>query len=39
MKMGNLEITTPVFLALMAGVTDTAYCILAQRMGCGLDYS
>lgn len=23
----------------MAGVTDTAYCILAQRMGCGLVYS
>ena len=28
MKIGNLEITTPVFLAPMAGVTDTAYCIL-----------
>lgn len=39
MKIGNLEITTPVFLAPMAGVTDTAYCILAQRMGCGLVYS
>lgn len=39
MKIGNLEITTPIFLAPMAGVTDTAYCILAQRMGCGLVYS
>ncbi len=39
MKIGNLEITTPVFLAPMAGVTDTAYCILAQRMGCGMVYS
>ena len=39
MKIGNFEITTPVFLAPMAGVTDTAYCILAQRMGCGLVYS
>lgn len=39
MKIGSLEITTPVFLAPMAGVTDTAYCILAQRMGCGLVYS
>ena len=39
MKIGNLEITTPVFLAPMAGVTDTAYCVLAQRMGCGLVYS
>ena len=25
MKIGNLEITTPVFLAPMAGVNDTAY--------------
>ena len=39
MKIGNLEIITPVFLAPMAGVTDTAYCILARRMGCGLVYS
>ncbi len=39
MKIRNLEINTPVFLAPMAGVTDTAYCILAQRMGCGLVYS
>ncbi|WP_196591865.1 tRNA dihydrouridine synthase DusB [Pectinatus frisingensis] len=39
MFIGNLQIDTPVFLAPMAGVTDTAYRILAHRMGCGLVYS
>ncbi|WP_196594564.1 tRNA dihydrouridine synthase DusB [Pectinatus sottacetonis] len=39
MFIGNLKIDIPVFLAPMAGVTDTAYRILARRMGCGLVYS
>ena len=39
MKIGNLEFSVPVFLAPMAGVTDTAYRILAREMGCELVYS
>ena len=39
MKIGNLEFSVPVFLAPMAGVTDTAYRILARDMGCELVYS
>ncbi len=39
MYIGNVQIDNPVFLAPMAGVTDTAYRILAHRMGCGLVYS
>lgn len=39
MFIGKLQINNPVFLAPMAGVTDAAYRILAQRMGCGLAYS
>ena len=39
MKIGNLELSVPVFLAPMAGVTDTAYRILAREMGCELVYS
>lgn len=39
MRIGNLEFGIPVFLAPMAGVTDTAYCILAREMGCALVFS
>ena len=39
MRIGNLDFAVPVFLAPMAGVTDTAYCILAREMGCSLVFS
>lgn len=39
MKIGNVEIANPVFLAPMAGVTDLPYRILARELGCGLVYS
>ena len=39
MHIGHLEFTAPVFLAPMAGVTDTAYRILARELGCPLVYS
>ena len=39
MKIGNMEFQIPIFLAPMAGVTDTAYCILAREMGCSLVFS
>ena len=34
-----MEFPVPVFLAPMAGVTDTPYCILAREMGCALVFS
>ena len=39
MNIGNLSFDYPVFLAPMAGVTDTPYRILAREMGCPLVYS
>ena len=39
MRIGNFEFEYPVFLAPMAGVTDTPYRILAREMGCPLVYS
>ena len=39
MRIGDLDFPVPVFLAPMAGVTDTAYRILARKMGCALVYS
>lgn len=39
MRIGKLNFDAPVFLAPMAGVTDTAYRILAREMGCPLVYS
>ncbi|MGP1585079.1 MAG: tRNA dihydrouridine synthase DusB [Schwartzia sp. (in: firmicutes)] len=39
MKIGALDFPVPVFLAPMAGVTDTPYCILAREMGCALVFS
>ncbi len=39
MKIGKFDFPIPVFLAPMAGVTDTPYRILAREMGCPLVYS
>lgn len=39
MKIGNLDFPTPVFLAPMAGVTDTPYRILAREMGCAMAFA
>ena len=39
MRIGDFEFDYPVFLAPMAGVTDTPYRILAREMGCPLVYS
>ncbi len=39
MKIGNIDIEHPVFLAPMAGVTDLSYRILVKEMGCGLLYT
>ena len=38
MKIGNLNFPTPIFLAPMAGVTDTPYRILAREMGCAMAF-
>ena len=39
MTIGKFCFDTPVFLAPMAGVTDTAYRIIARDMGCPLCYA
>lgn len=39
MKIGSFTFDTPVFLAPMAGVTDTAYRVIAHDMGCPLAYA
>lgn len=39
MKIGSVELSNPVILAPMAGVTDLPFRILAKEMGCGLVYS
>ena len=39
MKIGSLDFPTPVFLAPMAGVTDTPYRILAHEMGCAMAFA
>ncbi len=36
MKIGNLEVNNPVFLAPMAGVTDWAYRTICARLGAGV---
>ena len=38
-KIGNLKITNPVFLAPMAGVTDYSFRILCKEQGAGMVYS
>ena len=39
MKIGNIHIETPIFLAPMAGVTDYPFRILCNEMGAGIVYS
>ncbi len=39
MKIGNFETENNVFLAPMAGITDTAFRIICRRYGAGLVYS
>lgn len=39
MNIGSFSFATPVFLAPMAGVTDTAYRVIAHDMGCPLCYA
>ena len=39
MQIGNLKLSSPIFLAPMAGVTDYACRILSKKMGAGLVYS
>ena len=39
MKIGSLDFPVPVFLAPMAGVTDTPYRIIAQEMGCAMAFA
>ncbi|MDI6637987.1 MAG: tRNA dihydrouridine synthase DusB [Bacillota bacterium] len=39
MSIGNVELSVPVVLAPMAGVTDLAYRLLAKEMGCALVYT
>lgn len=36
LKIGNVEIDNPIFLAPMAGVTDAAFRIICRKMGAGL---
>lgn len=39
LKIGNVDIESPVFLAPMAGVTDLPFRILCKEQGCGLMYT
>ena len=39
LKIGNLSIQTPVFLAPMAGVTDYSFRILCKEQGAGIVFS
>ncbi len=39
MKIGNIELETPLALAPMAGITDLPFRLLSRRLGCGLTVS
>ncbi len=39
MKIGNIKINTPIFLAPMAGITDYPFRIICKEMGAGMVYS
>ncbi|MCQ2363202.1 MAG: tRNA dihydrouridine synthase DusB [Acidaminococcaceae bacterium] len=39
MRLGNIELSVPVFLAPMAGITDMPFRVLCRRMGCGMTVS
>ncbi|MBF1697059.1 MAG: tRNA-dihydrouridine synthase, partial [Selenomonas sp.] len=39
MKLGAFTFDDPIFLAPMAGVTDTAYRVIAHGMGCPLAFA
>ena len=39
MKIGNLNITNPVFLAPMAGITDNPFRIICRELGAGVVYT
>ena len=39
MKLGNLELTVPLALAPMAGITDLPYRLICRSLGCGLTVS
>ncbi len=39
MKIGNLELKNPIFLAPMAGITDMPYREICIKMGAGLSYT
>lgn len=39
MKLGNIELKTPVALAPMAGITDLPFRVICKRLGCGFTVS
>ena len=39
MKIGNLNIKNPVFLAPMAGITDYPYRMICKKFGAGIVYT
>ena len=39
MKIGNIELDTPVALAPMAGISDLPYRVICREFGCGLTVS
>ena len=39
MKLGNLELSVPLALAPMAGITDLPFRLICRRLGCGMTVS